>query len=163
MKTVHIYTDGSCLGNPGPGGWSAILLLPDTIHRKEIFGGFRLTTNNRMEIFAVIQAVKALKEACTLEIFTDSQYVCNAFAKGWIYKWQNMGWIRKKGELVPNTDLWQILLQVLKPHHSHFNWLRGHIGHKENERCDYLAKAAAESNNLAADLNFEEHIKKNNE
>ena len=155
MKTVHIFADGSCLGNPGPGGWSAILLQPDTGYRKEISGGYRLTTNNRMEIYAVLQAVSALKMPCEVSIYTDSQYVCNAFEKKWIWSWQRKKWLKKNSEPVPNADLWQALIGALAPHRTSFFWIRGHAGHPENERCDQLAREAAAGSSLAADAGYE--------
>lgn len=155
MKTVHIFADGSCLGNPGPGGWGAILLQPDTGYRREISGGYRLTTNNRMEIYAVLQAVSALKMPCEVSIYTDSQYVCNAFEKKWIWNWQRRQWLKKNSEPVPNSDLWQALLKALIPHRTSFFWIRGHAGHPENERCDVLAKEAAAGSSLDPDVVYE--------
>ncbi len=139
-KTVEIFTDGACSGNPGPGGFGAVLRYNG--HEKEISGGAAQTTNNRMEISGVIAALKALKEPCTVKLTTDSQYVSNSINKGWIYGWEKNNWIRKSGkktEEVPNADLWQELLKLLRIHDVTFIWVRGHNGHPENERCDKLA------------------------
>lgn len=155
MKKVIIYTDGSCLGNPGPGGWGAILTLTGTTHRRELSGGYRLTTNNRMEIMASIEGLKALKEPCEVEIVTDSQYLCNAISKGWMVSWRARNWIKKNGKPVPNVDLWQALIALLKIHKVTFNWIRGHAGHEENELCDALAKTAAQNTDLPADAGYE--------
>lgn len=154
MKKVLIYTDGSCLGNPGPGGWAAILLLPGTSHRREISGGFRRTTNNRMEILAVIEGLAALKEACEVDLFTDSQYVRNAVEKGWLYSWLKNGWRKADKKPVLNADLWQKLLPMLKLHELRLHWLRGHAGHAENERCDMLARSRASDPDLPEDAGF---------
>lgn len=139
-KTVEIFTDGACSGNPGPGGFGAVLRYNG--HEKEISGGDAHTTNNRMEISGVIAALKALKEPCIVKLTTDSQYVSNSINKGWIYGWEKNNWIRKSGkktEEVPNADLWQELLKLLRIHDVTFIWVRGHNGHPENERCDKLA------------------------
>lgn len=139
-KTVEIFTDGACSGNPGPGGYGAILRYNG--HEKEISGGDAHTTNNRMEISGVIAALKALKEPCIVKLTTDSQYVSNSINKGWIYGWEKNNWIRKSGkktEEVPNADLWQELLKLIRTHDVTFIWVRGHNGHPENERCDQLA------------------------
>lgn len=155
MKKVIIHTDGSCLGNPGPGGWAAVLRLENTAHRREICGGFRKTTNNRMEITAVIEGLSALKEQCEVVIFTDSQYVSDAINKGWIYGWLHKHWLRKNGKAVPNADLWKKLLALLARHQVKFNWLRGHDGDTENERCDELARKYAARKDLPADPGYE--------
>lgn len=149
---VTIYTDGSCLGNPGPGGWCAI--LKDDKHSKELFGGFRLTTNNRMELLAVIEALLALKRPCRVDLWTDSQYVRNAIEKRWIVSWQKNGWKNSEKKPVKNQDLWQRLLPLLSTHQVRFHWLRGHSGHVENERCDKLARAAAQGRNLPEDSGY---------
>jgi ribonuclease HI len=137
MKKVKIYTDGSSLGNPGPGGWCAILTFGD--NRKMLKGGENHTTNNRMELTAPIAALRALKEPCDVEIITDSLYV----AKG-INEWLP-GWIEKKFDKVKNPDLWQEYIEVSSKHKIRATWVRGHSGHKENERCDQIAKSEAES------------------
>lgn len=153
MKKVIIHTDGSCLGNPGPGGWAAVLCLANTPHRREIYGGFNKTTNNRMEITAVIEGLSALKEACEVELYTDSQYVSKSVSLGWLYGWQSRGW--KRGQKpVPNADLWQKVIRLLGKHRVNFNWLKGHDGHPENERCDELAKSVARQENLPPDTGY---------
>jgi len=156
MKSVTIYTDGGCLNNPGPGGYAAILLFGD--HRKEIFGGFRLTTNNRMELYAAIAGISALKERCSVTVYSDSQYLVNAMEKGWVLKWRAQQWWRNKknGERALNPDLWEKLLQVSENHEVAYRWLRGHAGSVENERCDELAKAAARGSDLGIDIVYEE-------
>ena len=134
-KQVQLYTDGSCIYNPGPGGWAAILRYKDT--EKELVGGEKDTTNNRMELTAVIEGLKALKEPCRVTLCTDSTYVADSIGKGWVYSWQLKGWERN-GKPVPNSDLWQELLPLLKKHELTLNWVKGHAGHPENERCDAL-------------------------
>ena len=138
MKKVCIYTDGACSGNPGPGGWAAILRYKG--HEKELSGGERETTNNRMELMAVISALTALKESCEVELWTDSQYIEKAINEGWLAGWKRRGWKRKGGEL-KNIELWQELDSLLARHKVNFNWLKGHDGHEFNERCDTLAVA----------------------
>lgn len=155
MKIVHIYTDGACSGNPGPGGWGAVLTAPGTNLRKELSGGFRLTTNNRMELYAAIKGLSALRYACEVTLFTDSQYLANAINKNWIDKWRRMGWRNKDGSSRLNADLWKILDKLLAEHTVKFTWLRGHTGHEENERCDALAREQAAKTDLAADLEYE--------
>lgn len=138
MKKVCIYTDGACSGNPGPGGWAAILRYNG--HEKELSGGERETTNNRMELMAVISALTALKESCEVELWTDSQYIARAINEGWLAGWKRRGWRRKEGEL-KNPELWQRLDALLGEHKVTVNWLRGHDGQEQNERCDALAVA----------------------
>ncbi len=159
MKKVIIHTDGSCLGNPGPGGWASILRLANTEHKREIFGGYRLTTNNRMEITATLESLKALKEACEVDIHSDSQYLCNAVQKGWLKSWERANW-QRKGKPVPNADLWQKLIQLMLPHKIHFYWLAGHTGQMDNERCDELARKCASQRNLPPDEIYEALAKK---
>lgn len=142
MKLVEIFTDGSCLGNPGPGGWGAILRYGNT--EKEISGGDNPTTNNRMEISAVLEALKTLKEPCEVNLYSDSQYVCNAIDKGWAKKWQQNSWMRNKKEPALNSDLWAELLTLVDKHNVTMIWVRGHCGHPENERCDRLAANQAQ-------------------
>lgn len=139
MKKVVIYTDGSCSGNPGPGGWGTILtyIKPDSdIYEKEISGGDADTTNNRMELTAVIEGLKALKQICDVTVVTDSAYVANAFNKDWITKWQTNNF---KNGSVKNIDLWQELIALTQKHTVTFEWVKGHTGHPYNERCDKLA------------------------
>ena len=142
MKKVDVFTDGACQGNPGPGGWGAILRYNGV--EKELSGGDPETTNNRMELMAVISALEALKEPCEVTLCSDSQYVCNAISKGWARSWKKNGWRRSNKEPALNPDLWELLLQQLDRHHVTVNWVKGHAGHPENERCDRLAVAAAE-------------------
>ena len=142
MKKVEIFTDGACKGNPGPGGWGAILRYKGT--EKEISGGEANTTNNRMELSAVIKALEMLKEPCEVTLYSDSQYVCNALTKGWAKKWKANGWMRNKKEKALNPELWERLLQLYDTHKVDIIWVKGHAGHPENERCDQLAVAAAQ-------------------
>ena len=138
MKKVCIYTDGACSGNPGPGGWAAILTYGE--NERELSGGESATTNNRMELMAVISALTSLKESCEVELWTDSQYIEKAINEGWLAGWKRRGWKRKGGEL-KNIELWQELDRLLGLHRVNFNWLKGHDGHEYNERCDALAVA----------------------
>ena len=138
MKKVCIYTDGACSGHPGPGGWAAILTYGE--NERELSGGESATTNNRMELMAVISALTALKESCEVELWTDSQYIEKAINEGWLAGWKRRGWKRKGGEL-KNIELWQELDRLLGLHKVNFNWLKGHDGHEYNERCDALAVA----------------------
>jgi len=142
MKQVLLYTDGACSGNPGPGGWGAILRYGS--HERELCGGGELTTNNRMELTAVIEGLAALKEPCAVELYSDSTYVVNSVSKGWVYTWRSKNW-QKGGKAVPNADLWQMLLPLLEKHEVSFRWIRGHDGHPENERCDKMAVACAKN------------------
>ena len=139
MKTVTIYTDGACSGNPGPGGWVAILEWQG--HEKELSGGEAQTTNNRMELTAVLTALSLLKEPCTVELYSDSKYVVDAIDKGWLYGWQKKGWIKADKKPVLNVDLWQQLLPLLARHDVHLHWVKGHAENEKNNRCDQLAVA----------------------
>ncbi len=139
MKTVTIYTDGACSGNPGPGGWGAILEWQG--HAKELSGGEAQTTNNRMELTAVLTALGLLKEPCTVELYSDSKYVVDAIDKGWLYGWQKKGWIKADKKPVLNVDLWQQLLPLLARHDVHLHWVKGHAENEKNNRCDQLAVA----------------------
>ncbi len=143
MKKVEIYTDGACRNNPGRGGWGAILVYGG--REKELSGGEPLTTNNRMELSAVIAALSALKENCEVTLTTDSQYVVNAIEKGWLASWCKNGWKKSDKSPVLNADLWEKLLLLLDAHKVSFVWVRGHNGHAYNERCDALATAFADS------------------
>ena len=143
MKTVDIYTDGACKGNPGAGGWSAILVFGGK--EKELFGGERVTTNNRMELTAAIEGLKALKEPCKVNLYSDSQYLVNAINKGWLENWKKKGWRKADKSVVLNDDLWKALDELLCTHDVEFIWVRGHDGHVYNERCDELASGYAES------------------
>ncbi|MCR5689550.1 MAG: ribonuclease HI [Clostridiales bacterium] len=137
-KKVRIYTDGACSGNPGPGGWGAILIYGRV--KKEMSGGEEQTTNNRMELTAVITALEALKEPCAVELYTDSQYVANAINQNWLESWKNRGWKRKGGE-GKNPDLWKRLSELLEIHDVQFIWVKGHAENEFNNRCDEMAVA----------------------
>ena len=139
LKTVDIYTDGACSGNPGPGGWAAVLRFG--AHEKELSGNMPHTTNNRMEVFAVISALGALKERCHVRIHSDSTYVVNAFQQHWLDNWQRRGWKTSDGKPVENQDLWRLLLIVVRKHEVEFIKVPGHADCAENNRCDELARA----------------------
>jgi len=149
MKKVTIYSDGACSGNPGPGGYGTILSCNGV--EKELSGGFRTTTNNRMELLGAIVGLEALKEKCDVTMVTDSQYVVNGVEKGWAKRWKANGWMRNRKEPAINPDLWERLLAAIDKHSVRFTWVRGHNGHPENERCDELAVAAAAAPNLPED------------
>lgn len=142
MKTVTLYTDGACSGNPGPGGWG--LILSYNGQEKELSGGERDTTNNRMELSAVIAGLKALKEPCTVELYSDSKYVVDAIEKGWAASWRKKGWIKADKKPALNTDLWGELLELAEKHELHCHWVKGHSENKYNNRCDQLAVAERE-------------------
>ena len=144
MKQVNIFTDGACKGNPGPGGWGAILDYKGT--RRELSDGEPQTTNNRMELSAVIAALSALTEPCEVTLTSDSKYVVDAVGKCWVYGWKKRGWKKSDNSPALNSDLWEKLLPLLSKHKVTFVWIKGHAGHPENERCDELAVAAAERN-----------------
>ena len=143
MKHVDIYTDGACRGNPGRGGWGAILVYGSV--EKELAGGERETTNNRMELTAVISALRALREPCEVTLTSDSKYVIDAITKGWAVSWRAKGWKKADKSLALNVDLWEVLLGLLEKHKVEFVWVHGHTGHPYNERCDALATAFADS------------------
>lgn len=153
MKSVTIHTDGSCLGNPGPGGWAAILRYNDT--EKEIGGGFAQTTNNRMEILAAVSGLALLREPCQVTVVTDSQYLRHAVEKRWLASWMKNGWQTSAKKPVKNKDLWLRLQEQLERHSVSFTWVKGHAGHAENERCDELARAWASRRNLPDDAGFD--------
>jgi len=157
VKHVTIYTDGACLGNPGPGGYGVILLYQG--NRRELSGGYRKTTNNRMEITAAIVGLEALKEKCSVTLYSDSEYLVKAMSQGWIQRWQANGWKRNKREQVLNPDLWKRLLQLSEHQDVQFSWVKGHADSLENIRCDELAMQAAKQPNLPVD---EGYIKKLN-
>ena len=138
-KSVEIYTDGSCSGNPGPGGWGAVLKYGKA--EKELSGGEKLTTNNRMELTAAIEALKALKEPCKVELYTDSKYLSDAFNEGWIYAWVKKGWKKTDGKPVLNSELWEELYGLFKKHEITLHWVKGHAENEYNNRCDALATA----------------------
>ena len=137
MKTVTIYTAGACSGNPGPGGWGAILEYMG--HEKELSGGEKNTTNNRMELTAVIKALQALKEPCTVELYSDSKYVLDALQKGWAVSWRKKGWIKSDKKPALNPDLWETLLNLVEQHDVRYHWVKGHASNPKNNRCDELA------------------------
>ena len=143
MKTVTIYTDGACSGNPGPGGWGAILMYGQ--HKKELSGGEAMTTNNRMELTAAIEALAALKEPCRVTLTSDSKYLVDAITQGWAKSWQAKGWRKADKSPALNPDLWEKLLKLLDSHEVELVWVKGHDGHPYNERCDKLATAFADS------------------
>lgn len=151
-KLVHAFTDGSCLGNPGPGGWAAILKFG--IAEKVLTGGYARTTNNRMEIMAALFALEALKEPCKIILFTDSRYLCDAVEKHWLTSWRKNGWKTAAKKPVKNRDLWERLVPLLGRHTVTFHWLEGHAGHPQNERADTLAREAASKPFLPADSGF---------
>ena len=138
MKTIILYTDGACSGNPGPGGWAAILRYGQTV--KELSGGEKETTNNRMELMGVIEGLRALRESCIVELYSDSQYIVNALNNGWLRDWKRRGWKRRDGEL-KNAELWQTLDELLHQHRVTAVWVRGHADNEYNNRCDALAVA----------------------
>ena len=137
MKTVTIYTDGACSGNPGPGGWGAILRYNGA--EKELSGGEKQTTNNRMELTGVIEALRALKEPCIVELWSDSKYVIDALDKGWARSWQKKGWVKADKKPALNPDLWEQLLALSEQHELHCHWVKGHADNEYNNRCDALA------------------------
>jgi len=136
-KHVEIFTDGACSGNPGPGGWGVVLRLGE--HEKELSGGERETTNNRMELTAAIMGLSALKEPCNVRLVTDSKYVADGITKGWAESWKKNGWRKADKKPALNTDLWERLLELIHTHEVTIEWVKGHAGHPENERCDRLA------------------------
>lgn len=152
MKHVNIFTDGACSGNPGPGGFGAILRYGDKT--LEISKGYRLTTNNRMEIMAVLEALRALKESCEINLYSDSKYVIDALCQGWAKKWRAGGWMRNKKDKALNPDLWEALLTEAAKHKIEYIWVKGHAGHIENERCDSLAVAACLGNSKIEDTGY---------
>ena len=154
---VDIFTDGSARGNPGPGGYGAVMRFVDgagKVHEKELSQGYEHTTNNRMELMAVIAGLEALKRPCDVTLYSDSQYVVNAFNQHWVDGWLKRGWKNSQKQPVKNDDLWKRLLAAKKPHRVEFVWVKGHAGHPENERCDELATAAADGEERIADRGF---------
>ena len=152
LRKVTIYTDGGCIGNPGPGGYGAVLLCDG--HRKELSGGYRLTTNNRMELMGAIVALESLKERCKVTLYSDSKYVVDAMMLGWAAKWKANDWKRNKNDRALNPDLWERLLAVSRKHDVEFVWVKGHAGNRENERCDKLSKMAAMQSVQDEDENY---------
>ncbi len=152
MTEVIIYTDGACIGNPGPGGYGAVLLYRE--QRQELSGGYAETTNNRMELMAAIVGLEALKRPCDVTLYSDSKYLVDAIEKGWARKWRANGWMRNRRERAINPDLWERLLALTEQHEVAFRWVRGHAGVKENERCDELATTAAKQKGLTPDRGY---------
>ncbi|EWH12104.1 ribonuclease H [Catenovulum agarivorans DS-2] len=152
MKKIQLFTDGSCLGNPGPGGFGAVLKYGK--HEKHLSQGFKLTTNNRMELLAAIAGLEALKETCDVCLTTDSQYVKNGINQ-WIKNWKKKGWKTSDKKPVKNVDLWKRLDTACEKHHIEWHWVKGHSGHTENELCDELARSAAQSDNLLDDTGYQ--------
>ncbi|RQW07488.1 MAG: ribonuclease HI [Calditrichaeota bacterium] len=152
---VTIYTDGACTGNPGPGGYGAVLLFNG--HRREISAAYRRTTNNRMELMAIISALKALKKKCRVNLFTDSQYIADSINKGWALRWKKNSWKRSRTEKAQNIDLWEKLLDLLEKHQVKVQWVRGHAGEAGNEKADALATAAIRTANFLVDETYEKN------
>lgn len=150
---VIIYTDGGCVGNPGPGGYGVVIKFKD--NRKELSGGYRLTTNNRMELTACIVALQTLKKPSVAVLYSDSQYVVNGIMLGWAKKWRANNWMRNKKDKAENPDLWEQLLALTEQHQVEFRWVRGHAGNQENERCDQLSVEASQGSNLPIDHVYE--------
>ena len=142
MKHITIYTDGACSGNPGPGGWGAILKYG--AREKELGGGEASTTNNRMELTAVIRALQKLKEPCIVELYSDSKYVLDALEKGWAWGWKKKGWIKSDKKPALNPDLWEVLLSLTQQHELHYHWVKGHAQNEYNNRCDAMAVAESQ-------------------
>ena len=152
MKEVTIYTDGACSGNPGAGGYGVVLMYGAA--KKELSEGYEKTTNNRMELLAVIRGLEALKESCRVNLYSDSKYVVDAIEKGWVVKWKQNNWMRNKKERASNVDLWQQLLVMLEKHQVKFIWVKGHADNPWNERCDELARMAIQKGDLKEDENY---------
>ena len=153
MKRVVIHTDGACRGNPGPGGYGVVMVCGR--HRLELSKGYARTTNNRMELLATIVALETLREACEIELLSDSRYVIDAMTKNWIKGWKAKGWRTASNQPVKNQDLWTRLAEASSAHKITWKWLRGHAGHRENERCDVLAVAAATKRDLLEDVGYD--------
>ena len=152
MKLIELYTDGACSGNPGAGGYGVVLMYGAA--KKELSEGYEKTTNNRMELLAVIKGLEALKEPCRVNLYSDSKYVVDAIEKGWAVKWKQNGWMRNKKEKASNVDLWEQLLVMLANHQVKFIWVKGHADNPWNERCDELARMAIQKGDLKEDENY---------
>ncbi len=152
MKKLDIYTDGACSGNPGAGGYGVVMLYKGA--RKELSQGYKTTTNNRMEVLAVIKGLEALKEPCEVTLYSDSKYVVDSITKGWVYSWKKKNWIKSDKKKALNVDLWERLLELLDKHNVKFVWVKGHAENVENERCDELARAAIAGGELIEDENY---------
>ena len=153
---VTIHTDGACIGNPGRGGYGVVLQFGE--HRKELSGGYRLTTNNRMELMGPIKALRTLKQSYFVILYSDSRYVVDAIEKGWVERWRAKGWMRNKKDRAINPDLWERLLDLCSEHEVEFRWVRGHAGNRYNERCDRLATQAARQKGLPIDEGYESPV-----
>ena len=157
LKTVTMYTDGGCEPNPGSGGYGVVLISGSA--RKELSGGFCRTTNNRMELYAAIAGLEALRFPCDVTLYSDSRYLVDAMTEGWVFKWKANGWRRNKKEKALNVDLWKKLLALCEQHEVRFEWVKGHAGHNDNERCDELAMTALKKPQLPVDEGYEQtHI-----
>ncbi len=154
FKKIEVYTDGGCISNPGGNGGYGVVLLYKNF-RKELSGGYKNTTNNRMELMAAIKGLEALKEKCDVTLYSDSKYLTDAVEKGWLISWRNKGWMRSKKEEVKNLDLWKRLWELIQKHEVKFRWVPGHAGNIENERCDQLATEAMNLQNLEEDVRLE--------
>ena len=154
LRRVTAYSDGSSIGNPGPGGYGVVLKYAK--HRKELSNGFRLTTNNRMELMGAIVALESLTEPCRITLHSDSKYVIDGIRRGWAKKWKAAGWMRNQNEPAINVDLWEKMLELCEKHVVGFRWVKGHSGVVENERCDELALAAAKGGSLSIDHGYEQ-------
>ena len=152
-KHLTIYTDGACIGNPGPGGYGVVLIHGE--NHREFSGGFRHTTNNRMELMGPIKALDALNQSCRITLHSDSKYVVDAVEKGWARRWRDNGWMRNKRQQAVNPDLWGTLLDLCDKHEVEFRWVRGHANNPDNERCDQLANQAALRKDLPVDKGYE--------
>ena len=152
MKKVELYTDGACSGNPGKGGYGVVLRYGG--REKTFAKGFRLTTNNRMELLGAIAGLEALKEPCEVDLCSDSKYLVDAVTKGWVYGWQKKGWKKSDGKPALNVDLWKRLLELMRVHKVNLIWIKGHAGHPDNERCDRLAVEAYNGGELEDDENY---------
>ncbi len=160
LKEIIIYTDGACSGNPGPGGYGCVLRYNK--NRRELSGGFRKTTNNRMEIFAAVKGLEKLKYPCQVKLYSDSKYLVHAIEKGWAKRWKANNWMRTKNEKAKNSDLWEKLLNLCRVHQIEFIWVKGHTANKENNRCDELAVKAASVSDLPIDIGYEDELKVKN-
>lgn len=152
MPGVQIYTDGACSGNPGPGGYGAILKYGS--RTRELSGGYRMTTNNRMELMAIVKSLSELKRPCRVDLYSDSRYVVDAFNLGWVDSWVKNGWVKADRTPVKNTDLWKKIIQLSRPHKINWIWVKGHAGNEFNTRCDRLAVEASRGSHLAEDSGY---------
>lgn len=153
IQHITIHTDGSCVGNPGPGGYGAI--LESRGHEKEISGGYRRTSDNRMELMAIIAALEALTQPCSVTLYSDSRYLVNSMTEGWARSWRKNGWVRNRGDRAENPDLWEAVLELFDRHDVEFRWVQGHVGKFKNERCDQMARQAAAGPDLPDDEGYE--------